>query len=414
MFDPYKGSDGDMVNCSKIHKHINNIVDGVIHSCETNVNFLNDIWKYTQFKLFFQNGYFDFKLNKFIESQNNKTFIKINKCYNGISNPEIKKQLFKKVLNPVFSIDDSKVSIAENIEQYQLMEYFLCLSSQFMAGNIQTKRWMNFQGLRDSGKGVLGDLFNNAFGKYISATNSSNFKFKSNDGDSQKALSWLIDYEFTRIALVSEVDIKDQDMKFNGGMIKKFASGGDLISARKNFKDEYNFKIQAGLIIMCNDMPVIQPTDANETCDEFIMKSKFIDEGFCEKKLKGYSYFNKDPSIKDEFVNREDVINEFLILILEYYNKDIKYPVKIKKQKNLEMEDDNDMDKLFNLYEITDNEEDKICNIDLDDDRKKLKLPFSSRKYKCLLKSEGAKDFVSNGKRGLCYIKKNEELEDIF
>jgi hypothetical protein len=99
MFDAYKGKNGDMVNCSKIHKHINNIVDALLNNCESNINFINDIWKFTQFKLFFNNGYFDFKLNKFIECKNNKTFIKINKNYDGISNKEIRKQIYKKKMD---------------------------------------------------------------------------------------------------------------------------------------------------------------------------------------------------------------------------------------------------------------------------------------------------------------------------
>jgi hypothetical protein len=408
MFDAYKGKNGDMVNCSKIHKHINNIVDALLNNCESNINFINDIWKFTQFKLFFNNGYFDFKLNKFIECKNNKTFIKINKNYDGISNKEIRKQIYKKILYPVFSIDNKN----NDIEQYQLMQYFLYLTSQFIAGNIETKKWMNFQGLRNSGKGVLGDLLKKSFEKYILTTNSGNFKFKSNVGDEQKSLSWLIDYQFTRVALTSEIDICD-DMKLNGNMIKKFTSGGDDIMARKNFKDEYEFKIQAGLIIMCNDMPSIQPTDALETCDEFIMKSKFIDKDFPENnKLNGYKYYEKDPFIKSDFLNREEVLNEFILIILEYFDKYREYPENMKKEKLIEMEDEDDMSKLFNLYEYTLDEKDRIDNENLRVDLKGHKINMSLKKMKQMLKTKGVKDYSSNGKRGLCglkYITYNEE-----
>ncbi len=405
MFDPYKGKDGDMVNCSKIHKHINNIVDAIINNCETNINFISDVWNFTQFKLFFNNGYYDFKLNKFIEGSNNKTFIKINKNYNSISNKDIRKQIYKKILYPVFSIDDNSQSEYNNdCEQYQLMEYFLYVCSQFIAGNIETKKWMNFQGLRNSGKGVLADLLKKSFEKYILTTNSGNFKFKSNVGDEQKSLSWLIDYQFNRIALTSEIDICD-DMKLNGNMIKKFTSGGDDIMARKNFKDEYEFKIQAGLIIMCNDMPLIQPTDALETCDEFIMKSKFIDKDFPENnKLNGYKYYEKDPFIKSDFLNKEEVLDEFILIILEYYDNYKEYPENMKRQKLEDLEDEDDMSKLFNLYNFTLDDKDKIDNDILRFHLKQHKINMSFKKMKQMLKTKGVKDYNKNGKRGLCNL----------
>jgi hypothetical protein len=405
MFDVYKGKDGAMVNCSKIHKHINNIVDAILCNCETNVNFINDVWNITQFKLFINNGYYDFKLNKFIEEKNNKTFIKINKNYTGISNKDIRQQIYKKVLYPVFSIDKK----SDDLEQYQLMEYFLYVCSQFIAGNIETKKWLNFQGLRNSGKGVLGDLLKKSFEKYVLTTNSGNFKFKSNVGDEQKSLSWLIDYQFNRIALTSEIDICD-DMKLNGNMIKKFTSGGDDIMARKNFKDEYEFKIQAGLIIMCNDMPSIQPTDALETCDEFIMKSKFIDKDFPEiNKLNGYE---KDPFIKSDFLNREEVLNEFILIILEFYDKYKEYPENMKREKLEELEDEDDMSKLFNLYEYTLDPNDKRINDDLRIDLKGHKINMTLKKAKQLLKTKGVKDYRTKKDRGLCGLKYITEIKE--
>jgi hypothetical protein len=301
---------------------------------------------------------------------------------------------------------------SEKDEQYQLMEYFLYVCSQFIAGNIETKKWMNFQGLRNSGKGVLADLLKKSFEKYVLTTNSGNFKFKSNVGDEQKSLSWLIDYQFNRIALTSEIDICD-DMKLNGNMIKKFTSGGDDIMARKNFKDEYEFKIQAGLIIMCNDMPLIQPTDALETCDEFIMKSKFIDSDFPENnKLNGYKYYKKDPFIKSDFLNKDEVLNEFILIILEYYDNYKEYPENMKKQKIQDLEDEDDMSKLFNLYKFTLDDKDTIDNEILRSHLKLHKINMSLKKMKQMLKTKGANNYNKNGKRGLCNLIYKDDDDD--
>ncbi len=83
LYDDYKSGNDKMVNASKIPKHIKDIVDGLIDKCPRNLNFIDDIWNFTQHKLFFLNGYFDFKQNQFIKNiddeNSNKIFIKINR-----------------------------------------------------------------------------------------------------------------------------------------------------------------------------------------------------------------------------------------------------------------------------------------------------------------------------------------------
>ena len=353
MFDAYKGKDGSIVNCSKIHRHLNDIVAGILNKCPTNMNFINNIWDNSRFKLYFKNGIYDFNKNKFLENDKNinKTFIKINYNFNSKKNDNVRNEIYKKVLYPVFSIRTKE----EDPDQYELMKYFLFICSQMVAGNVELKRWLLFEGLRNSGKGVLGDLLKNCFGAYIKTTNSNNFNFKTNIQDSQKALSWLIDYRFTRIALTSEMDIGN-DIKLNGNMIKKFTSGGDCLSARLNFQDEIEFKIQSSLIIMCNDMPKIEPNDALEYCDEFQMKSKFIDDDFNdENKLEGFRYYKKENDIKSVFLKRRDVLDEFILMIFEMYDTDYKFPINIKKINDDNIKDENDYENLFNMFEFTQN-----------------------------------------------------------
>ena len=55
-----------------------------------------------------------------------------------------------------------------------------------------------------------------------------------------------------RIVITQEID---QDKNLNGTMVKQFASGGDKISARKNYVNEQTFNIQATLFMCCNDLP---------------------------------------------------------------------------------------------------------------------------------------------------------------
>ncbi len=255
-------------------------------------------------------------------------------------------------------------------------------TANYLSGNTSLKKWSLFQGLRNSGKGIIGDLLKNCFEKYIMTTNSGNFNFKKNVSDSQKNLSWLIDYRFVRIALTSEISIYD-DIKLDGNMIKKFTSGGDYIMARKNFQDEMEFKIQAGLIVCCNDCPPIEPNDALEFCDEYDMKSKFIDNDFDEEdKIKGFTYYKKDNTLKDVFLKRDDIINEIINMFIESYYNEVDFPERIKKENDIDNLDDDQYKKLSELFIFTNDSTDVIKNEDLKMIIKNNSITFNNKKVK--------------------------------
>jgi hypothetical protein len=406
LYDDYKSGNDKMVNASKIPKHIKDIVEGLIDKCQKNLNFIDDIWNFTQHKLFFLNGYFDFKENKFIKNRDNensnKTFIKINRKFEKSNKPELRKLINDKIFYPIFTYKDDH-------ERKQLLDYFMYSTAHYLSGNISLKRWSLFQGLRNSGKGIIGDLLKNCFEKYVMTTNSGNFNFKKNVTDSQKSLSWLIDYQFVRIALTSEISIYD-DIKLDGNMIKKFTSGGDYIMARKNFQDEMEFKIQAGLIVCCNDCPPIEPNDALEFCDEYNMKSKFIEDDFDEEdKIKGFTYYKKDNTLKDVFLKRDDIINEIINMFIESYYIECEFPDRLKKENKIDNIDDDQYKKLSELFIFTNDSNDIIKNEDLKLIIKHNNITFTSKKVKRLLKDMGAKDFRNTKYRGLCNIKLNSE-----
>ena len=376
-----KGVKND-INVSKSHKHLRSLVDGVLLKTETNNNFINEVHNYTINKLFFNNGYYDFILNEFIVGEFNKTFEKIDNVYVKSNNVNVRKKIYEKIFNPIFTIVDNKDG-----NRIQLLNYFIFMTRKYLSGDVSHKRWTLLQGLRNSGKGIISDILMNCFGSYVKTTNSSNFGYKSNSGDSQKALSWVIDYRTVRICLTSEIDISD-GKKIDGNMIKKFSSGGDYISARQNFKNEIEFKIQASLIVCCNDIPEIEPKDASDYCDEYQMKSKFIDSNFkSESKLDGYSYYKKDDDIKSIFLKRPDIITEFINIFLEN-NKHYNYPKIIKDE--LDDLDDDDYDKFFDLFDFDNvKDTDFISTKVLSDIIKTNKIIFSLKKCKTLLKTKG-------------------------
>lgn len=262
-------------------------------------DFIDKLWTSNLFKLCFKNGYYDFKQSKIVDYDNDThTTIKINRDYEEPTEENIK-LVYEKIFNPIFNNDK------------ELMECWINYIARGLAGHIEDKNWGVGIGERDCGKGVLGGMLENCFGEYCRATNSENFLFKNNGGDSAKALSWLVPFEFKRLLLTNEIT-RDAEgkVRINGNILKKLSSGGDKIEARVNHKDEINFKIQARVCMFCNDLPPIEPADAKETSLIFRYPSKFLneDDDRLGKPLMRAKYkLGKDDKIEYEYEKKSCV-----------------------------------------------------------------------------------------------------------
>ena len=398
------------VKASKVHSHIKQIVESLMNVCPTNNKFIDDVWDYTLNKLFFNNGYYDFLEHKFIYGTFNKTFIKIERDFKEEIDAKYGEELFLKIFYPMFSIDylEAEKPEEERSEKcnnrLKLMWRFLYDLGRMMAGNIEDKRWMIVMGPRNCGKSVITDFAKEAFGNYVRSTNSGNFILKKTNGDQAKALSFLVPYRFARMVYTHEMPL-EKDQVADGNMFKKFVSGGDIIEARKNFKDEVQLKLQCGLLACLNDMIPIHPTDALETCDEIHLTTKYIDENFDEsKKLLNEMYFPKDPTLKTVFLKRPEIIDALTLIIIKSQSQFCHYPEKLKMENKLDRDDDDDV-KLFDLFEFSSNMEDKLTNDDIEKAIKTKKITISTLKAKKMLKGKGAMDYKDNKKRGLCCIR---------
>jgi len=398
-----KGDDR-IIKVSTIPAKIKDLVYSVKAKAPKDKKFLNNIWNETKNRIYFKNGYYDFKEKQFIKGQHNRTPIKIDRSYDSSVKLQDYNDLYNNILYPIFSIKDKE----QDKTRVQLMEYFIYRLSRIMAGHIEDKKWVLLEGLRNSGKGVITLLLENAFERYVKITNSGNFIFKENTQDEAKKQSWMIDYQFVRLAFTQEITINKQSRtsnKVDGNMIKKFCSGGDSIEARKNHQDEYQFKIQASLMICCNDMPEITPNDTKEFCEEFQMKSKFLtpEQEETETKIPTYSYYTADDKVK-EYVKEDRYINAFIQLLLDAYNKPCKYP-KVLKEQIEEVKEEDDYAKLYNLFTITTNKKDFIANNKLEEKIEEKFIPFTTQKCKNLLIALGAKADRNKSSRGLSCIK---------
>lgn len=393
-----------VINLNDKLSFVSELIKAISLKAKINENFERELYDNSLCKIVFNNGYYDFNKRKFINNFDNlQTVRKINYDFKNEWNEEVNNELMEKIFYPIFGID----SIEKDKEKYELMEYFLQRLSRNIAGNVEDKRFFILCGLRDCGKGVICDLLKNTFEKYIYSTDSSNLLYKKNNGDSAKNNSWIIDLIYTRITLTNEITLDEKEY-IDGNKIKKLCSGGDYLTGRKNFKDEIEFRIQSSLMIACNDLPQIIPNDTLEKSDSIDFSSKFIDENYTEQKLTNIKYYKSDENIKKVFIKRQDIKNQFILLLIKYYNKSLlKYPEQIKLN---QMEDDENTDDITMLKSIflQGNEDNIISNKDIKDHLKKNKINISmkmfNKKIKGIYKVSNYKSSYERGLKGLSII----------
>jgi len=399
---------------SKINKTIKEIIEAIIAYVDIDNNFISKVFKNSFQKVCFENGYYDFNQNKFINNYSEcDTFIKINRKFKQSKNERIRKKIYKKILYPLFSVDKTKTNEDNNVRR-DLLKYFLYKMARVVAGHYEDKNWFLLTGERNSGKGVITDLLKECFGDYVKTTNSGNFQVKKFTAqDSAKANSWIVGLDFVRFLITQEITLNpDKKEYLCGNTIKKICSGGDNIEGRKNNQDEREFKIQSTLLMCANDVPPVYPSDAMETCKNIYMKSKFIDDNFKGEKLKNFSYYKKDPTIKTEFIKNEDIINEFINILFESYYDKAEYPEILKQEEDEIDDEEDDKQTFFNLFDFTDDKADFISNKNIKTLLNNEKIPFSSRKVSLLLKAKGAESAKCKGERGFCNIRFKVVKED--
>ena len=298
--------------CSNILKFVNPTEDE---------SFLDKLFNSNFRKLCFNNGYWDF-LSNTLKPYDTETYtaVKIKRDYTP-STKEIRDQVYERILNPIFANDN------------EMRDSWLNTAARALAGEIEDKNWVVCMGERDCGKGVLVGMLEAAFGDYCRTTNGENFVFKNNIGDSAKSFSWLIPFEFKRFCLTNEITRDESNTyKMNGNILKKLASGGDVIEARLNHQDEINFQTQVRPMIFCNDLPPITPTDAKETSSIYYFPSKFVDDERVGTTVRNQetneiiiSYHKKDDNIKS-WSKSKDVVKAFVDILFESYGERLPLP----------------------------------------------------------------------------------------
>jgi len=279
-------------------------------------NIRETIDKESKGKLFFENGYWDFKNREFKE-YGSGTLVCIPTKLNLVSNPELRKQIQDKILSPIFN---------NMIAQ----EWFMYIVSRMLAGCREDKSIYIVTGARDCGKGVLSLLLENCFKKYISTIDLGVFAIKTSKGDIGRENAFAIALESSRIALMNE----STSVELDGNKLKQIFSGGDTIMTRKLHHENQEQKVQASPLLFCNQSPRFNTDDVSEKIYELHLTSKFINSDFPEEeRLSNINYFQKNDSIKEIFIYDPLIINEFILMLIDSYYKPVETPECVKSEK---------------------------------------------------------------------------------
>jgi hypothetical protein len=333
----------------------------------------NDPHLYTKFhtttksKLCFNDGVLDFKAKTFtlwskIPVNTIYSTIKINRDFGAYFNNPNRKDI-KDITEKIF-----ETSYGKNKNRAL---HFL---SRAIAGHAEDKRWATYQGSRNSGKGVEYDLLKYSLENYVKTFELGNILYSRKTAgvenvDCSKKLYWLMDLEFTRLAVSQEIPDPKAQLIANGKMLKKISGGEDTIVARRNYdREDTHFTLDATFYIKGNYDLLIDNNDCNETRVEFNSIVSFVDQsqidtykqyGMEEDELKRYKV--ADSEIR-KTIKSTEWANAIIYMLYENYNNN-----RINIIAEITMEEISPYKAIKDKYILTGNHDDIILCQDLHD-----------------------------------------------
>jgi hypothetical protein len=261
-------------------------------------------------------------------------------------------------------------------------ETALQFMSRGLFGHSEDKNWATFVGNRNSGKGVMYELLENAFGNYVGSFKIDNILTKGDDNgkETSRDLYWLIEMEFMRLAISQETPPENKKYKISAPLIKKICSGGDTQIARRNYdRRDTHFKTDTTIFCMGNDNLQCSTNDCNERRFQFNSLIQFMNKDEIEElKKKGLPqdiidtrFGTIDYTLKDK-CKTEEWCNAFVLLILKHYKEE---PLSVSII-DIEEEENPLICKIHKLFDITTDKKDILLvsevNKLFEDETKKL------------------------------------------
>lgn len=211
-----------------------------------------------------------------------------------------------------------------NIFEEEQLDVVLWAVARAAAGYVTDKLVYLIPGQRDSGKGVLCALMEQALGIFPNGicTHTTIPMHKDIENGDAKARSWFIasNMHLARIALSNEL-VGSKKGRVDGNTIKSLASGGDKIKARLNHKDERDEHNNSTCFFFFNPptyggLPTFEPADALQKCMLFEMPFIFTED---EKLLASSPIYKPaDHNIKS-WIKNNNIGNAFVWLLINKF-----------------------------------------------------------------------------------------------
>jgi len=278
-----------------------------------------------------------------------------------------------------------KTTIFHNV--FDKPEWALKFIARAIAGHSGDKVWATYVGSRNSGKGVLFEALHAAFGNYVGAFSLDNLlcKREGSNVTTSRELYWLLELEFTRLAISQEIPEPKEGKLLNGQMLKKVAGGGDILHARRNFdRRDSEIRSDATYLIMGNNFLESTTPDTTDMQLEFESNKQFKSEeeitseresGTDERVLANYAVI--DPNLKHT-VKTIEWRRSMLRIVMHYYEDT---PVPIIR----DIEDEEKFgyaDHIFQVFNLTRNLNDMVTVKEVEDhlpvsDKRKLAMELT-------------------------------------
>ncbi len=265
--------------------------------------------------------------------------------------PTFEKEVFKMVCESIFGEGEKS-------------EFFMKLLARALAGEVKDKRFIVLLGETNSGKGTLTQLLGDCFGlgSFI-----GNYDAKNLQTDSATK-SWLLQNKNSRIILANEINAEKPILVHN---IKWCANGGEPITATAKYVNEINFIPQGTMLLFANEMPPLKGDDAGGAVENRMV---YVETEYSYLKQQEYDLKKDtnlnvrlgDPSLKDDYLKRQDVQEAFARLICKAYEPEAAPLPKCCVKKALEYTPKKSLKKrLEEVVDITGDENDFVFAAEL-------------------------------------------------
>ena len=268
---------------------------------------LNKLDETNLYLINFDNGSYDLKNSEFrlpnVDEYVSKT---TSFDYTDVIDEDIRTDLLT-ILNKIYKNENGN---------FDNRDYNLNTIASCLCGYNKFENFYVWTGAGGNGKGLVDNLCKHSFGQYYD-TIPSDF-FTCIKKSSSAASPEIADKRGIRMLVSSECKKEEE---FQSSTLK-LLSGNDDISTRKLYENQFRFRPQFTMFFQCNGCPNLSSVDRGvkrrfrlvEHPVQFVSKPN--PDVFYEEKM--------DTSIKEKFDTDIRYRQQFMLILIEYYNKNIK------------------------------------------------------------------------------------------